>query len=196
MSTRVREEPRFTLLPVRVPALSCLRQSIPSRAAYPAQRVARDNRRAQVRAPSEPDLQTHDAMRASVRLARSNAEAIVERVLSEPRSRETLPARTAAGIIGAARRNSLAALSWRGGLEHGRRGPAPGLLEFASALSSTFLILAATVSEPAPVKLSRLPQVALARTPDISDETDLIVESVATIAELLAKDAPVARLAG
>ncbi len=146
--------------------------------------------------PSEPDLQKLDAMRASVRLARSNAEAIVERVLSEPRSRDTLPARTAAGIIGAARRNSLAALSLRAGLEHGRRGRAPGLLEFASTLSSTFLILAAAVSESAPAPLSRLPQDALARTPshDISDETDLIVESVATIAELLAKDAPVARI--
>ncbi len=142
---------------------------------------------------SQPDLERLDEMRASARLARSNAEAIVERMLSEPRSRDGMRARTAVGMVGAIRRNALAGLSLRAGLERGFRGPVSGILEFASWAASSLLILAnAARVGGTPPPLPRLRQsLALGTGSEnvISEETDLIVESLNAMAELLAKEA-------
>jgi uncharacterized membrane protein YccC len=140
---------------------------------------------------SRPNLETLDEIRASARLARSNAEALVERMLGEPRSRYTMRPRTAVGIVGASRRNSLAALSLHAGLERSVRSQVFGIGDLASEVASRLLILADAVREGTAPPLPRLQQSQLVRGSNdvIRDEIDLILESLDMIAELLAKDA-------
>lgn len=144
--------------------------------------------------PSRPDLKELDDIRASARLARSNAEAVVERMLTEPRSHDTITPRTAVGIVGAIRRNALATLSLHAGLERDGRGALPGIRELASQAASSLMTLATAVRErlvPPRLPLLRHTQLALAAAANdvVSDETDLIVDSIDTIAELLVREA-------
>jgi hypothetical protein len=99
--------------------------------------------------------------------------------------------RTAVGIVGASRRNSLAALSLHAGLERGVRNQASGIRDLASEVESSLLILANAVRDGAAPALQRLQQSQLVRGSNdvIKDEIDLIAESLDMIAELLAKDA-------
>ena len=143
--------------------------------------------------PSTPDLTTLDELRAAARLARSNSEAVVERMLTEPRSRDTMTPRTAAGMVGAARRSALAALSLHAGLERDVSDPIPAVRELASQVGSSLMTLATAVRAPSgPPALPPLQQMqlALATASDdaVSDETALIVDSICTMAALLAKD--------
>jgi hypothetical protein len=137
-----------------------------------------------------------DEIRASARLALSNAEAVVERMLAEPRSRHTMPPCTPVGIVGASRRNSLAALSLHAGLKRGVRSQASGIRDLASELASSLLILANAVREGSAPALPRLQQSQLVRASNdvIKDEIDLIAESLDMLAELLAKDAATVEL--
>lgn len=143
---------------------------------------------------SPPDLKELDEIRASARLARSNSEAVVERMLVEPRSRSAMTPRTAVGIVAALRRSALAALSLHAGLEREMRAAVPGVEDLASRVSSSLLTLATAARMRS--ALRRL--TALRGTPiadatgsndAVRDETDLILDSIETIAELLAKDA-------
>jgi hypothetical protein len=134
-----------------------------------------------------------DGIRADTRLARSNAEALVERMLAEPRSRDTMTARIAVGIVGAVRQNALAALSLHAGLERENRIVAPTIAYLVSPIANSLLKLAETVrasSAPPPIALLDHTQYALATIPHgaIRDEISLMVDSIETIAELLAKD--------
>jgi uncharacterized membrane protein YccC len=143
---------------------------------------------------SPPDLKELDEIRASARLARSNSEAVVERMLAEPRSRYAMTHRAAVGIVAAIRRNALAALSLHAGLERDLRAAVPDIGDLALRVSSSLLTLAtATLERSAPPQLTALrgTQVAEATGSNaaVRDETDLIVDSIETIAELLAKDA-------
>ncbi|HQZ38330.1 MAG TPA: FUSC family protein [Vicinamibacterales bacterium] len=143
--------------------------------------------------PSKPDLKEFGEIRASARLARSNAEAVVERMLTEPRTRDTMTPRTAGGIVGAIRRNALAALSLHAGLEHDGRGGLPGVQALASQAASSLMTLATAVREhtvPPRFPLLRQAQLALATAANdvVSDETNLIVDSIDTMAELLEKE--------
>ena len=143
--------------------------------------------------PATPDLTKLDGSRRSARLARSNSEAVVERMLIEPRSRYTMRPRTAVGLVGAVRRNALAALSLHAGLERDVRGALPVIRELALQVGSSLMTLATAVRQrsgkPALPPL-RLTQQALAAASDdaVSDETALIVDSIETMAELLGKD--------
>jgi uncharacterized membrane protein YccC len=143
--------------------------------------------------PSTPDLTALDEIRTSARLARSNSEAIVERMLTEPRSGYTMRPRTAVGLVAAARRNALAALSLHAGLEHDVSDALPAIRELASQVGSSLMLLATAGRErsgPPSLPPLRRTQLALATASDdaVSDETALIVDSIDTIAELLAKD--------
>lgn len=143
--------------------------------------------------PSTPDLTKLAEIRASARLARSNSEAVVERMLSEPRSRYTMRPRTAVGLVGAVRRNALAALSLHAGLQHNAHGAVPAIRELALQVGSGLMTLSTAVrnrsGKPALPPL-RQTQLALAKASDdaISDEAALIVDSIETMAELLGKD--------
>ncbi|MEO5719518.1 MAG: FUSC family protein, partial [Chthoniobacterales bacterium] len=143
---------------------------------------------------SPPDLKELDEIRASTRLARSNSEAVVERMLAEPRSRSAMTSRTAVGIVAALRRSALAALSLHAGLERDMRAAVPGIEDLALRVSSSLLALAtATRARSAPPRLTALRGAPIAEATGsngaVRDETDLIVDSIETIAELLAKDA-------
>ena len=142
---------------------------------------------------STPDLTPLDEMRASARLARSNSEAVVERMLTEPRSRYTMRPRTAVGLVGAARLNALAALSLHAGLERHVSDALPAIWELASQVGSSLMSLATAVRErsgPPALSPLRQAQLTLATASDdaVSDEAALIVDSIDTMAELLAKD--------
>jgi uncharacterized membrane protein YccC len=143
--------------------------------------------------PSHVDLRKLHEIRASARLARSNSEATVERMLGEPRSRYTINPRTAVGVVGATRRNALAALSLHAGLERDHLPGVPDIRELASGVGSSLSMLAYAVRQrAAPRSLPQLRQMQrdLGHAHDvIRDETDLIVDSVETIAELLVNDA-------
>ena len=143
--------------------------------------------------PSRPPLEPLGALRAAARLARSNAEAIVERMLTEPRARYTLRSQLAVGIVGATHRNALAALSLHAGLEHDSRDAVPGIQKFASDVGSSLRSLAHAVADssvPPSLPSLRQGQLQLAAVSNdvISAETDFIVDSIDTIAELVAMD--------
>lgn len=144
-------------------------------------------------APTGPDMSRLDDMRAAARLARSNAEAVVERMLSEPRAHPAMTARTALGIVGATRRIALAALSLHAGLEHSR-APVSGVGEFTAQVESGMLALATAIRErsvpptlPPPAAIRSAVRPALDYL--FGDETDVIADSMDTIADLLAKEA-------
>lgn len=143
---------------------------------------------------SQPDLKELDEIRASARLARSNFEAVVGRMGVEPHLRYAMTPRTAEGIVAANRRNALAALALHAGLERDMSAAVPGIGDLGSRVSLNLLTLEAAArarSAPAPLTEFRETPVADATGAGcaVRDETDLIIDSIETIAELLAKDA-------
>ena len=144
--------------------------------------------------PEATDVTTLTDLRASARLARSNSEAIAERTLSEPGRHHAIHRPTVIGLLAATRRNALAALALHAGLEREPRATVPGIETFAEQVTNSLLTLASAVragTEPPPLPSLRDTHLALGTglTDGVRDETDLIVDSVDTIAELLRKDA-------
>ncbi|MGQ0713687.1 MAG: FUSC family protein [Gemmatimonadaceae bacterium] len=144
--------------------------------------------------PEATDVTRLDEIRASARLARSNSEAVAERTLSEPRRRHSMKPSTVVGLLAATRRNALAALALHAGLEREPRATVPGIDTFARQVTNSLLTLASAVrsgTEPPPLPPLRDRHRALdpLLTEGVRDETDLMVDSVDTIAELLRKDA-------
>jgi uncharacterized membrane protein YccC len=143
--------------------------------------------------PAPPDLKKLQKISASARLARSNSEAVVERMLTEPRGRYTMKSRTAIGLLAAIRRHALAALALHAGLERDVRDAVPSIGELMRQLTTSLLTLATAVrrgTAPPPLPPLWQTQLALntASNDIVRDETDLLVDSVDTIAELLEKD--------
>ena len=137
-------------------------------------------------------------LRSEARLSRSNAEATIERMLHEPASRASIAPRAAVGLLAALRRHALAALSLHAGLERGVPQPVPGMRVLREQLSSSLHAIAEAVrsgSVPAALPPLRQTQLALAPSADalVGQETDLMVDSVNTMAELLAWEAAQAR---
>jgi uncharacterized membrane protein YccC len=141
--------------------------------------------------PSHADLHRIAAIRAAARLTRSNTEAVVERMLSEPARRSTLPPRSAIGILAALRRHALAALALHAGLERGVPAPVPGMELLRTEMTAALAALASamrTETAPPPLPDLRATQLALGATDAlVNAETDLMVDSVNTLATLLAQ---------
>jgi hypothetical protein len=135
------------------------------------------------------------ALRAAGRLARSNAEATVERMFTEPRSRATLPYSAGVGVLAALRRNALAALALHAALERGGVARDPALIPLKAAIHDAFGIIARALREGTPPHdlppLRRVERDAAdGRADPLRTELDLIVDSVDTLAELLGAGPP------
>jgi uncharacterized membrane protein YccC len=144
--------------------------------------------------PKTADLARLTRLRAAARRARSNAEAVVERMLAEPRRKATIHPRVATGLLAAIRRNALAALALHAGVERGIATPSPKLAQLAAEIKDSLSLLAEAVREGrAPRPLPPLRQTHLATSGEISPlvdhETDLMVDAINTMAELLTRDA-------
>jgi hypothetical protein len=141
--------------------------------------------------PSRIDLQRIGGIRSEARLARSNAEAVIERMIAEPARRAGLPPRVAVGILAALRRHALAALALHAGLERGVTEGVPGMARLAPEMSGALTALATALdagTPPPPLPDLRTSQLALGKSDAlVNDETDLMVDSVNTIASLLAR---------
>ena len=133
-------------------------------------------------------------LRSEARLARSNAEATIERMLSEPASRATIAPRVgdrpAGGAAAACARGALAARrpgAWRAAAD-ARHALAAGAADGESA-GDRGAVRSGSVPDALPPL--RQTQLALAPSADalVGQETDLMVDSVKTMAELLAWDA-------
>jgi hypothetical protein len=141
--------------------------------------------------PARLDLHRIGAIRAAARLARSNAEAVIERMLAEPPRYAALPPRVAIGILAALRRHALAAMALHAGLERGVEAPVPGIAPLQAQTASALATLAAALeagTPPAPLPDLRGAQLALGASDAlVNEETDLMVDSVNTIASLLSQ---------
>jgi hypothetical protein len=143
--------------------------------------------------PRRADLHTIGEIRDAARLTRSNSEATVERMLAEPAGSHSIPAAIALGLLAAIRRHALAALALHAGLERGVPAPVPDVKDLARQMSASLSALAESLrSGTPPPELPPLRQTQLAlnsATDDlVRDETDLMVDSVNTIASLLMSD--------
>ena len=144
--------------------------------------------------PKTADVARLTRLRGTARRARSNAEAIVERMLVEPSRQATVQPRAATGLLAAIRRNALAALALHAGVERGILTPSPKLEPLATEMKESLSILSEAVRDArAPRPLPPLRQTHRAISGEISPlvehETDLMVDAVNTMAELLARDA-------
>ena len=139
--------------------------------------------------PRAIDLEELARIRTGARLARSNAEATVERMLAEPESRASIAPRVAVGLLAALRRHSLGALALHAGLDRGLSEPVRGMGQLTEEMTAALAQLAAAVRSgeaPAPLPPLRETQLALGATDAlVGEETDLMVDSIKTIASLL-----------
>lgn len=140
--------------------------------------------------PARVDLRALGEIRGEARLTRSNAEAVIERMLVEPPARHAVPAAVAMGLLAATRRHALAALALHAGLEQGVDEPVAGIARLTTQMTASLRALAAALRTGAPVPALpplRQTQLALAAGSGVlRDETDLMVDSVNTMAALLA----------
>ena len=144
--------------------------------------------------PEKPDLVRLVELRSEARLARSNFEAAAERMLAEPSRKGALGSRTMTGVVAALRRHALAALALHAGIERGIDRPFPGMARLSAEMKVSLSLLADAVREgtaPPPLPPLRQTQLALAKSvgPTAGEETDLMVDGVNTMADLLARDA-------
>ncbi len=141
------------------------------------------------RDPGRADVRALGDIRIAARLTRSNAEAVVERMLGEPAARHAIPRAVAVGILAATRRHALAALALHAGLEQGGAAPVGGVDALAGQMTTSLRGLADALRRGIPPPLLpplRQTQLALASGHGLlRDETDLMVDSVNTIAALL-----------
>jgi hypothetical protein len=115
-------------------------------------------------------------------------------MLVEPSRKGALGSRTTAGLVAALRRHALAALALHAGLERGIERPSPAMAALSGEMKTSLSVLAEAVSAgtaPPPLPPLRQTQLALAKSvgPTLGEETDLMVDGVNTMAELLTRDA-------
>jgi hypothetical protein len=130
-------------------------------------------------------------------LARSQAETSVDRMLAEPVRPRAVTARAALGILAASRRFGIAALGLQARRSRGGAGVPNGLGVLADEIDQSFAVLEEALrgrTDPAPLPQLRAAQVELARhigttsaeaATSLAADTDLMVDSVNTIAHLL-----------
>ena len=144
--------------------------------------------------PRSADLARLARLRAAARLARSNFEAVVERMLAEPERKAGIGFRAATGLLAAIRRHALAALALHAGVERGLGAAIPEMSRLSNEMKTSLSLLATAAREgtaPGPLPPLRQTQLALAGsvTALVAQETDLIVDGINTMAELLTRDA-------
>jgi hypothetical protein len=115
-------------------------------------------------------------------------------MLVEPKRKGSLGSRTAMGLLAALRRHALAALALHAGIERGIDQPAPGMAQLSAEMKTSLWLLADAVREdtaPPPLPPLRQTQLALGKsvTHAVREETDLLVDGINTMAELLTRDA-------
>ena len=140
--------------------------------------------------PARLDLKRLGGLRSTARLARSNAEAVVERMLEEPKSTRALSQRRAVGLLAALRRHALAALALHSGLEQAAHGPVPGLAPLRSEIDASLAEIAAALREDRPPGvLPPLRQTERALGTEASAlvgaEADAMVDAIKSMADLL-----------
>ncbi len=133
-------------------------------------------------------------------LARSNAEASIDAMVGEPVRPKAVTARAALAILAASRRLGVAALTLQARLERTARLPdcaRPALAVLADHLDAALETIAGALrrhGDPLPLPPLRAAQIALKRALDLQpdaqlgalvSETDLMVDAVNTIAEVL-----------
>jgi hypothetical protein len=151
---------------------------------------------AYLRPHERDDRAIRDAQRAAW-LARTNAEASVDRMLSEPVRPKALTVRAALGVLAATRRIGLAVLTMRARAPSEPVRPAQPLEALADGLDRSLKTLVQALrerSDPPELPPLRRLQLTLAKalgageqngTGLLSAESDLIVDGVNTIADLL-----------
>jgi hypothetical protein len=138
--------------------------------------------------PASLDLTELARLRNGARLQRSNTEALIERMNAEPAARATIARKGAVALLAALRRHALAALALHAGLETGTARTLPGVKQFRDDVRSAFERIADAVrsgQRPAPLPPLRQDHAPLAASPAIGVETDMMVDSLNTMAELL-----------
>lgn len=141
--------------------------------------------------PSTWDPKAVQQTRAAARLARSNAEASVERMLGEPPARDGFDPRIALGLLAAFRRYALGALALHAGLDDRPARASPELAGLRDQMTASLRALAAalrTGTPPAALPPMRQTHLGLRNlaTPALFEQTDIMVDSVNTAAALLA----------
>lgn len=141
--------------------------------------------------PSTWDPKILQQTRAAARLARSNVDVSVERVLREPIVRNRFDGDLALSLLAAFRRFALGALALHAGLNAGPGTRGPGLAQLRAEIIESLHILANALRHgvpPAPLPPLRQTQLALSGTVDVAvlEQTDVLVESINTVAALLA----------
>jgi hypothetical protein len=111
-------------------------------------------------------------------------------MIDEPEGRASIPPRIAVGLLAALRRHALAALALHAGVDRGVTDPLPALAPLAEQISSSLQTVAASVrsgAPPAPLPPLRQTQLALGLSSSalVGVETDLMVDSINTMADLL-----------
>jgi hypothetical protein len=129
--------------------------------------------------------------RGAARLARSNVEASVERMLGEPSGSHTLDAATAVSVLAAARRYALGALALHARLDVQPVAAHPEVGVLGAQLAESLRALAAAVRTGTalpPLPHLRETHVAIdAAGFELAAETDMMVDSVNTMTALLAR---------
>jgi len=129
-------------------------------------------------------------LRSVARLARSNAEAAIERMAHEPARAATFDPQVALDVLAALRRNALAALALHAAVEHGVGGAEPGIAPLRQLFDERLAGLASAVrAGTTPQEMPELRRAQLALPPSAAErlgpETDIMVDAVNTIAGLL-----------
>jgi uncharacterized membrane protein YccC len=134
------------------------------------------------------------AIQAKARLARSNAEASVDRWLAEPAFRRSGDPRTTLGVLAAMQRFSGAAMTLHAHPDHRRLAPreAAGLDDLASELVETCSALALAVragtppQDPSHLRTTQLSAVSREKAGVLTSETNVMLDSIETASGLLA----------
>lgn len=141
--------------------------------------------------PSRWDPKSLQQSRAEARLARSNAEASVERTLGEPPASARFDPQLALSLLAAFRRYALGALALHAGLDDRPTHPKPELAPLHDQIVTSFRTLAAALRSGTPPAV--LPPLRATHSklqtntdPALAEQTDVLVDSVNTLASLLA----------
>lgn len=139
--------------------------------------------------PKTLDLARLAGLRSTARLIRSNTEALVERMNVEPAARASIDRRTAVALLAALRRQALAVLAIHASLENGQAHAVAGAKQFLGDMSLALERIETAVRSGVPPETLpplRRDHAALAGDPTIGVETDMMVDSINTMGDLLA----------